>query len=185
MKQPPLRVIAMVLIVLSGAGCVGTGTPSATPTPAAATYEEAEAAVCSAFTALILAVGNPDAGTPSVLSTSLDDAVAAGDATAAGHAAASIKSELETGRQQAAAAGRWQPAGPFAVAMDTLLVAFEAQVAAKLAAASHTPGAVDPQTAFEQAGGAQAWTATLQAITTMPIPAGASPKPCKAFSGTP
>ena len=35
MKHPPLRAIAMVMIVLAGAAC-GTGSPSATPTPAVA-----------------------------------------------------------------------------------------------------------------------------------------------------
>jgi hypothetical protein len=184
MRQRPLRAIAMVLIVLAGAAC-GTAAPSASPSPAAATFEEADAAVCAAFGSMLRAVGNPDTGAPSVLSKALDDAVAAGDVVAAERAAASITSELETGRQQAAAAGRWPSAGPSAVAMDTLLVAFEAVITAKRAAAAHTPGAVDPQTAFAQAGGVEAWTAMLQAISTMPVPAGATRKPCPAFSGTP
>jgi hypothetical protein len=70
-------------------------------------------------------------------------------------------------------------------AMDTLLVALEAETTAKLAAARHTPGAIEPQTAFEQAGGVQAYTVMLQGISTMQPPAGASPKACPAFSGTP
>jgi hypothetical protein len=181
----PLWVLGPALIAVSVAGCGGAGIPSASPSPAAATYEEADAAVCSSFTALIVAVGNPDAGTPSILSKSLDDAVTASDATAADRAAASMTAELETGRQQAAVAGGWQPARPFKVAMDSLLVAFEAQVAAKRQAAAHVQGAIDPQTAFEHAGGVPAYAATIQAIETLPVPAGMSAQPCKAFSGTP
>jgi|PersoiStandDraft_1058852.scaffolds.fasta_scaffold90636_1 hypothetical protein len=188
MNHRPLRAIAMALIALAGAACgagTSSATPTPTPTPAAATFEESSAAFCSAFGSLIRGVGNPDAGTPSVLSKALDDAVAAGDVAAADRAAASITTELEAGRQQAAAAARWQPAAPTMVAMDRVLVAFEAGVAAKRAAAAHTPGAIDPQKAFEGAGGVQAWSALLQAAGSMPVPSGASPKPCPAFSGQP
>ncbi len=189
MNHRPLRAIAMALIVLAGAAC-GTAAPSASPTlpPATlppATFAEADAAICSAFGSMLRAVGNPDAGTPSVLSKTLDDAVKAGDATAADRAAASMMSELETGRQQAAVAGRWPAAAPSAAAMDTLLAAFEAATRAKQAAAAHTPGAVDPQTAFGQAGGVEAYSAMVQAVSTMPAPSGATRATCKAFSGTP
>jgi hypothetical protein len=184
MRQCRLHALAVVLIVLSGAAC-GTSAPTVAPTPAGASFEEYETGVCSAFGAMLRAVGNPDTGTPSVLSKSLDDAVAAGDVAASDRAAAKVTSELETGRQQAAAAGRWPPAQPTMAAMDTLFVAFEAMTTAKLAAVRHTPGAVAPQSALEQAGGVQAWAATVQGISTMQPPAGASPKPCPAFSGTP
>ncbi len=188
MKQRPRHAIAVVLIVLSGAAC-GTSAPTmaatVAPTPASASFEDYETGVCSAFGAMLRAVGNPDAGTSSVLSKSLDDAVTAGDIAAADRAAASITSELETGRQQAAAAGRWPPAQPTMVAMDTLLVAYEAETTAKLAVVRHTPGAIDAQTAFQQAGGVDAYAATVQGISTMQPPAGASPRPCQAFSGTP
>jgi hypothetical protein len=70
-------------------------------------------------------------------------------------------------------------------AMDTLMVALEAATTAKLAAVRHTPGAVAPPTAFEQAGGVQAYAATMQGISTMQPPVGATPKVCPAFSGTP
>ena len=111
MRQCRLHALAVVLIVLSGAAC-GTSAPIVAPTPASASFEGYETGVCSAFGALLRAVGNMDAGTPSVLSKSLDDAVAAGDVAAADRAAAQVTSELETGRQQAAAAGRWPPAQP-------------------------------------------------------------------------
>jgi hypothetical protein len=192
----PRRAIVTALIVLASAAC-GTGspgstsipgaagTPSAPATAAALSYDDSSTAFCAAFTSLIRAVGNPDLNTPSVLSKSLDDAVAAGDVVKAQEAAAAIKSLLETGRQQAATASGWVPAGPATDALGHVLVAFEAQVAAKLAAAGHIPGAIDPQAAFEQAGGITAWSALLQAVGTMPIPSEASPKSCPAFSGTP
>jgi|SRR5450759_5184930 hypothetical protein len=186
MKQRPLRAVATVLIVLAGAAC-GTGAPSATPTPAAASFEEYSVAFCSAFDALFQAVGNPDTGTASVLSKSLDDAVAAGDVASAERLAATITSKLETGRQQAAAARRWQPAGPTMVQLDRVLVASEAMIAAKRAAAGHAPGAVDPQTAFEQAGGVEAWFAMLPMLqaTGATRPAGATAQPCATVPVTP
>lgn len=184
MKQPPLRAVAMVLIVLAGAAC-GTGTPSATPTPAAASFEEYAVAFCSAFDAMFQAVGNPDTGSASVLSKSLDDAVAARDVASAERLAATITSKLETGRQQAAAASRWQPAGPMMVQLDRVLVAFEAMIVAKRAAANPAPGAIDPQTALEQAGGVEAWSAMLQAAGAMTRPAGATAQPCATVPITP
>jgi hypothetical protein len=66
--------------------------------------------------------------------------------------------------------------------MDRLLVAFEAMTTAKRALA-HTPGSADPQKAFEQAGGVQAWGGVVGGVGSMPVPSGASPKPCPAFSG--
>ena len=163
MKQRPLGAIAIVLIALVGAAC-GTGAPSASPTPAAATYAGYETAFCAAFTSLIIAVGNPDAGTPSVLSKSLDDAVTAGDAAAAESVAATITRELESGRQEAALAGGWEPGKSTTVAIDHVLVAFEAEIAAKVAGAKHAAGAVDPQTALEKAGGVEAWSAWSGAL---------------------
>lgn len=184
MKQRRLHALTVMLIVILAAAC-GAGAPTVAPTPTSASFEEYETGVCSAFGSLLRAVGNMDAGTPSVLSKSLDDAVAAGDVTAADRAAAKVTSELETGRQQATAAGRWPPARPTMAAMDTLFVALEAATTAKLAAVRHTPGAVAPQSVFEQAGGVQAYAAMVQGISTMQPPAGASPQPCPAFSGTP
>jgi hypothetical protein len=188
MKHRPICATAVALVLLTVAAC-GAGAPAAPPTPTAkplaSTYQEAEAAICSGFGSMLRAVGNPDTASPSILSKPLDDAVTAGDAAAADGAAAGMMRELETGRQQAAFAAGWAPARPTAVAMETLLVAFEAATAAKQAAARHTPGAVPPQAAFEQAHGVDAWTAMLQGITTMPVPSGVTPVPCPAFSGTP
>jgi len=82
----------------------------------------------------------------------------------------------------AATAARWQPGAATAGQLDRLLVAFEAWTSAKRDRASD-PAALDPQTAFERAGGVDAWTATIQGVSTTPIPAGASPAPCRAFQG--
>jgi hypothetical protein len=182
MKLHSLRAAAAAaLIVLTVAAC-GSGASSAPPSAAPATFDDFGTAFCGAFTSLIRAVGNPDAGTPSVLSKALDDAVKAGDAVEADRAAAAVLSELESGRLQTAAAARWQPTAATMAQMDRLLVAFEAMTTAKRALA-HTPSSADPQKAFEQAGGAQAWAGLMGGVGSMPVPSGASPKPCPAFSG--
>jgi hypothetical protein len=90
--------------------------------------------------------------------------------------------ELEAGRRLAATAARWQPGATTAVSLDRLLLAYEAWTTAKLALASD-PSAIDPQSAFERAGGVEAWKATLEGVGRTPVPPGASPTPCRAFSG--
>lgn len=188
MHHRPVRAIAIVLIALVGAACAAappSAPPSASPSLAPATYDEATDAICSAFGAMLRAVGNPDAGTPSILSKALDEAVTAGDVPAAERAAAGMAAELQAAVQQAGVAGRYADSAPAAAAMNTLFLAFGAMITAKLAVARKTPGATDPQAAFEQAGGVEAWTATLVGLQRMPIPSGAVPKACKAFSGTP
>ena len=186
----PLRSVSIASLVLIGliATACGTAASAAPPSPsrsataAPITYDEFSSALCSSFTSLIRAVGNPDAGTPSVMSKALDDAVRRGDALAAEQAAATMLAELEAGRAQAAVAARWAPGAAAMHHMDVLLVAFEASTDAKRAAAAKTPG-VDPQKAFEASGGAAAWSGLLTGIGTVTIPAGASPQPCRAFSG--
>jgi hypothetical protein len=177
-----VRGAALGLLAVVLAAC---GTVASSATPSAVGFEESQSAFCSAFGSMLRAVGNPDAGTPSVLSKVLDDAVEAGDLAAAERAAAGMMSELEAGRQEAARAGQWASAQPAADAMDKLLLAFQAMTTAKLAQAGRATGAIDPQLAFEQAGGVDAWTAMLTAARDMPLPDGATPVPCKAYSGTP
>lgn len=138
-------------------------TVSSTPIPIATSFATYGVAFCSAFNALFVAVGNPDTGSGSVLSKALDSAVAAGDGASADQLSAKITTELESGRHAGAAAGGWPPAAPMIAQLDRVFVAFEAMVAAKDATAKRTPGAVDPQAAFEQAGGAEAWTAMFDA----------------------
>jgi hypothetical protein len=170
--------IVMLVAAACGAGS-GSAPPASQPAPAVATtYAEYATAFCSAFDALFQAVGNPDTGSGSILSKSLDAAVEAGDVAAAERAAAAMTTALEAGRQQATIAGGWQSAGPMMSQFDRVSVAFEAMVAAKKAAASHTPGASDPQAAFERAGGVEAWTAMLKAYPAVERPSGATQQAC-------
>jgi hypothetical protein len=181
------RTASILLIALAVAACTvggGTGSVAPTPTRAPVTYAESQASLCASFTSLIRAVGNPDAGTPSAMSGALDAALDARDGFAAEQAGAAMIAELETGRGHAAAAARWEPAASAMGHMDLLLRAFEAHTRAKQAVAAGAAGAIDPQVAFERAGGVAAWTGTLQGIASMPIPAGAVPTACKAFTGT-
>jgi hypothetical protein len=157
-----LRLVFAVVVALAGAGC-GGGAPSATARPAAASYDEYRIAACAAWESLFRAVGNPDTGSGSDLSHALDAAVTAGDVAAADRLAADITRELKAGREQVAVAGGWQPRAPVMVQLDRVFAAYEAMIAAKRAAARHEPNAVDPQTAFEQAGGVEAWFAMFEA----------------------
>jgi hypothetical protein len=146
--------------------------------PAATSFATYGVAFCSAFNALFVAVGNPDTGSGSVLSKALASAVAAGDVASADQLAAQITTELESGRHSGAAAGGWPPAAPMIAQLDRVFVAFETMVAAQDAVAKHTPGAVDPQTAFEQAGGVEAWTAMLDAYRAIGSERPAGVQPC-------
>ena len=151
------------LVVLGGAAC-GGGAPSATARPAPASYAEYAVAACAAWDALFRAVGNPDTGSGSDLSRALDEAVAAGDVASADRLANDITRELEVGREHVAVARGWPPRTPVMVHFDRVFTAFEAMTAAKRAAAGREPNAVDPQTAFEEAGGIEAWFAMLEAL---------------------
>jgi hypothetical protein len=206
MSQRPVRAIAIILVVLMAAACAsgapsasiapGASTPSIVATPGATSHPSASnapstssvaqavsfadyaVAFCSAFDGLIEAVGNPDTGSGSVLSKSLDAAVEAGDAATADRQAAAMTTRLEAARQAAAVAGRWPTAAPMTAQLDRVLVAFETMITAKQAVARHVPGAQDPQIAFEKAGGAIAWFAMLDAYRGVARPSGATTKPC-------
>jgi hypothetical protein len=93
-------------------------------------------------------------------------------------------SELESGRAQTAAAARWQPTAAIMAHLDRLILAYEALTTAKVTLA-HTPGSPEPFKAFEQAGGREAWAGLVGGVGSMPVPSGASPMVCKAFSGQP
>jgi len=90
--------------------------------------------------------------------------------------------ELEAGRRLAATAALWQPGAATAASLDRLLLAFEAWTSAKLALALD-PTAIDPEKAFERAGGVDAWKATLNGVASTPVPSGVNPTPCRAFTG--
>lgn len=162
MRQRDLGGILVALIVLASAGC-GARAPSATAPPAAAAFEDYADAACAAWEALFRAVGNPDTASGSDLSRSLDEAVAAGDGASAERLAAEIARELDAGREHVAVAGGWQPRAAVMVQLDRVFAAYGAMIAAKLAAAKREPNAVEPQAAFEQAGGVEAWFAMFDA----------------------
>lgn len=178
-RHLPFPAIALMTIVV--AAC-GTGAPSAasssTPRPAATSFEDYAVSFCSAWEALFRAVGNPDTGEGSVLSKALDAAVAAKNGPEARRLATEIAAELESGRRHAAVAGGWPPAAPAMTQMDRLFVAFDAMIAAKAAAATGEPGAVDPQAAFEQAGGVEAFFAMIEAMRARPSAGQAGSRQC-------
>jgi len=188
MTHTSVRAGALALLTVIAVAC-GSGAPSsapqsAKPSPSAppATFSDYDAALCGAFTSMIRAYGNPDTNSASVMRKTLEDAIAAGDKAAAERASTAMLNELEAGRRLAATAARWQPGAATAVSLDRLLQAFEAWTSAKLALTAN-PSAIDPQQAFERAGGVEAWTTTLRGVGTTPVPSGASPLPCRAFSG--
>jgi len=204
MSRTSVRAGALALLTFIGVAC-GSGATSSPSVPPAtfnasspsvppatsnlsspsvppATFADYDTAICGGFTSLIRAYGNPDTNAPSVMRTALEEAVEAGDAAAAERASTAMLSELEAGRRLAATAARWQPGATTAASLDRLLLAFEAWTSAKLALMAN-PSAMDPQMAFEQAGGIEAWTATLQGMQATPVPPGATPTPCPASSG--
>ena len=65
----------LAILVLTVAACSAPAAPSLAP----ATFEEFAVHACDAFAAMFRAVGNPDAGSDSELSKSLDEAVQRGD----------------------------------------------------------------------------------------------------------
>ena len=181
MGRHHLRIAFITLIVAAAAAC-GTGIPSAAPSPsprpAATSFEEYAVSFCSAWEALFRAVGNPDTAAGSVLSKALDEAVTAKNGQEAERLATEITAELESGRRHAAVAGGWPPAAPAMTQMDRLFVGFEAMIAAKAAASTGEPSAVDPQAAFEQAGGLEAYFAMIEAMRARPSAGQAGAKQC-------
>jgi hypothetical protein len=182
--------LATLAVLLGACAAVPSSAPSSAARPSASasatpiSFDVFSARLCGSFTSLVRAVGNPDAGTPSAMSKALDDAVKARDRAAGDSAADAMLAELESGRQQAAAAAEWAPGADAMRHLDELLVAFEASTTAKRAIAAGLPiGSGDPAKAFESAGGNAAWRATLQGISTIKAPTGAAPIACRAFSG--
>ena len=91
------------------------------------------------------AVGNPDTGSGSELSTQLDEAVTRGDPVEANRLAEAIHAELEQGRQAAAAAAAWAPGAPAMSELNDVLTAFDAYIRAKQEQSAGNPA--DPQAA--------------------------------------
>ena len=153
----------IILVVAACTAGAPSQEPTPTPLPAASSFAEYAVAFCSAFEAMFRAVGNPDTAAGSALSKALDQAVTDLDGTTAERLASEINRELESGRQHVSRAREWPPAAPAMAQLDRVFVAFEAMTVAKVAKARGEPGAVDPQAAFEGAGGVEAWFAMFEA----------------------
>ena len=173
--------VVVLLVVLSAAGCAGAA-PSVSTAPEIASYEEYHVVACQAWDALDRAVGNPDTGSGSELSRVLDEAATTGDGVAADRVVTDIKAQLATGRRHLAVAGTWKPRASTVAQLDRVFAAFEAMTDAKRAVAKGEPDAVDPQLAFEQAGGVEAWYAMFDTLSAQDM---ASGKPCPNVPVTP
>jgi len=173
--------MAFVALFAVGVAACGGGASSpdsgATPRPAFS-YDEYATAFCAAWAALFTAVGNPDTAEGSVLSKALDEAVATENAPEAERLAAEITAGLESGRRHVSVAASWPPAAPAMAEFDRVFVAFEAMIAAKAASATVTANPVDPQAAFEQAGGLEAYFAMIDAMRAMPSAGQAGSQQC-------
>ncbi len=181
MNRRQLLVVCATVIATATAACGGAApspVQTTTPPPAASSFEEYAVAACSAWEALFLAVGNPDTGEGSVLSKALDAAVAAHDGPKAEQLGEQIVQALESGRQDIAVAGGWQPATPILVQLDRVFIGFEAMTDAKVASARGDPNAVDPQMAFEASGAIAAWLAMFDAYHVIDAERPAEPQPC-------
>jgi hypothetical protein len=147
---------------------VAACTPSAGSSPPGgssppATFEDFATNACDAFEAMFRAVGNPDTGSGSELSTQLDEAVTRGDPTEANRIAEAIIAELRQGQHAASAASAWEPGSTAMAELNDVLVAYEAYILAKQDLS--TGSLTDPQGAFEAAGGVTSWQAMLNAAT--------------------
>ncbi|HET9520238.1 MAG TPA: hypothetical protein VFO73_04245 [Candidatus Limnocylindrales bacterium] len=157
-------VVALVIAVATLGGC--SGPPAAASPAGATTYLEFREAFCSAFDGLFRAIGNPDTGSDSELMAQMEAAIAAGDRATVERVAREIVATLEAAREHGRFAGGWAPASPLAAPLDRMLVTFEVLVEAKRSAAGEGIDAANSagQTAFEQAGGLEAWTNLLRAF---------------------
>lgn len=182
--KTPIRLAAVLALSIVATACGGgAAVPSASPSSAprgASTYDEFATEACSAFAAMQRAIGNPDTGEGSALSDQLEAAASAGDADAAAVAAEAVEKELQAGRGHAMAAAAWAPANRMMTAFDRFLAAYQAMVAKELARARGEAGARDSQQVFEAAGGAEAWTQTLEGYQELMAsrPSGAAPRDC-------
>ena len=170
-----------VWVAVAAIGCTSSApaaSVAASLPPQARSHAEFGAAYCAAFDALFTAIGNPDTGSGSELSEALDAAMATRDLDTANRLAATITGHLERGRQNAWIARGWRSADPIMAQLDRVLVEFEAMVEAKRAAAAGAPGVLEPQMAFERAGGLTAWLAMMQAAGGLERPPGTAPITC-------
>jgi hypothetical protein len=157
-------VAALAIAIATLGGC--SGAPGAASPAGATTYLEFREAFCSAFDGLFRAIGNPDTGSDSELMKQLEDAIAAGDRATVERLAGESIAIIEAAREHARFAGGWAPASSIVAPMDRMLVTFETFVEAKRNTADQGLDAAEraAQTAFEQAGGLEAWTNMLRAF---------------------
>ena len=154
--------------------------PSATSAASlpAINFDDFVTSMCLAFDSMFEAIGNPDTASGSALSKKLDEAVQTKDGAAADRLAAPMTRALEDGRRQAAVAAGYPSGAPMAIQLDRVLAAFVVMVAAKRSIANGVSGAPDPQTAFERAGGLDAWRAMFEVVRAIDRPAGAPVRQC-------
>ena len=159
------RASLCALLVLTAA-CGPAAAPSIRESRGAQTYEEYASATCVALQALWNGYGNPDTAGLSPMMRAFEDAVKQGDVVTAGVHADAVLAELERGRASAAVAAGWPDGMQSMVHMNRLLLAMEAMVRARLAATSlgYREATDRGQTAFEAAGGIDAWYGMLNGI---------------------
>lgn len=121
-----------------------------------ATYEGFATNACSALVVLSRTVesgGFPGGSEPT---RALDEAVRSANVERAEQLAAGILTELERGREYAAAAAAWQPGATAMSHLDRIFLAHEAVIRAKVQRAARDPSAPDASEVFRAAGGAAA-----------------------------
>jgi hypothetical protein len=154
--------IVLSMVIAASVSACGVLTPSSSPA-GATSFDEYATASCSAWGTLIRVVGNPEtAGWSDAVRQLQAAADARDDATAAG-LQGRINTELEAARRQIAYAAAWPPAARPMAEMDRFFVAEETWIVAYVDVAKGVPNAPDPQSAFEAAGGRDAWQAMFEA----------------------
>ncbi len=168
MKLRHVAAVGLSLVILAAtAGCQGSATVEPSPSvPGATSYLEFRDAFCSAWEDLFRGIGNPDAGSDSALSKAMNDAITVGDRAEVDRLAGEIIRALESGRSNLRVAGGWAPGSSVALAMDPIFVTFERMIEAKRAAAPQGLEAAISvgQSAFEAAGGMEAWVNGLRSM---------------------
>jgi hypothetical protein len=168
MRRKLSWVVLVLLVATTGSSCSAAGATAApTPKAVATSYADYHAAFCGAWESVFLAVGNPDTGGGSDLTRQMDSAIETGDMAAVDQIAGQIRAELETARVKVAYASGFDGGAKGMAAMDKLIVAFEALVEAKRAAAGEGLAAATEkgQAALRAAGGGDAWETILTADT--------------------
>ena len=147
-RRPRGLIVGLVVLALFG-GC----------SPTAITFQEFHTSYCSAWESMFRAVGNPDIGDGSALTSEMNAAITSGDIASVDRIAAEITGELEAGRKQIAIATGWAPASPLMAELDRVFVGYEKMTEAKRAAAGQGVDEASGrgQEALEASGAIDAW----------------------------